>query len=296
MRPRSAALPLRTRLAHGANRSMQIGTINLHTPAVMGILNVTPDSFSDGGCFVKRDAAIRQAEAMAQAGAAIIDVGGESTRPGAAEVSEAQEIDRVVPIIEEIRAVTDVPVSVDSSKAGVMRAAVDAGAEMINDVRALQDSGALEAAASLQKPVCLMHMLGQPRTMQDSPSYENVTAEVASFLDKRLQACVDAGLDRALIVIDPGFGFGKSHAHNVELLANLRQLRRLGQPVMVGISRKSTLGFLTGRETSERMPASVAAALVAVMAGAEIVRVHDVAATVDALKVGQAVMEMRSTA
>jgi dihydropteroate synthase len=274
---------------------MQIGTINLHTPAVMGILNVTPDSFSDGGRFVERDAAIRQAEKMAQAGAAIIDVGGESTRPGAEDVSEAREIDRVVPIIEDIRAVTDVPVSVDSSKPGVMRAAVAAGAAMINDVRALQDSGALEEAAALQKPVCLMHMQGQPRTMQASPHYENVTAEVATFLEGRLQACVDAGLDRSLIIIDPGFGFGKTHAHNVELLANLRQLRSLGQPVMVGISRKSTLGYLTGRETNERMPASVAAALVAVMEGAEIVRVHDVAATVDALKVREAVMESKTT-
>lgn len=295
MRPRSADLPLRTNVARGANGSMQIGTINLHTPAVMGILNVTPDSFSDGGRFVERDAAIRQAEKMAQAGAAIIDVGGESTRPGAEDVSEAREIDRVVPIIEDIRAVTDVPVSVDSSKPGVMRAAVAAGAAMINDVRALQDSGALEEAAALQKPVCLMHMQGQPRTMQASPHYENVTAEVATFLGGRLQACVDAGLDRTLIIIDPGFGFGKTHAHNVELLANLRQLRSLGQPVMVGISRKSTLGYLTGRETNERMPASVAAALVAVMEGAEIVRVHDVAATVDALKVRQAVMESKST-
>jgi len=295
MRPRLADPPLRINVARGANGPMQIGTINLHTPAVMGILNVTPDSFSDGGRFVERDAAIRQAEKMAQAGAAIIDVGGESTRPGAEDVSEAQEIDRVVPIIEDIRAVTDVPVSVDSSKPGVMRAAVAAGAAMINDVRALQDSGALEEAAALQKPVCLMHMQGQPRTMQASPHYENVTAEVATFLEGRLQACVDAGLDRALIIVDPGFGFGKTHAHNVELLANLRQLRSLGQPVMVGISRKSTLGYLTGRETNERMPASVAAALVAVMEGAEIVRVHDVAATVDALKVRQAVMESRST-
>ena len=295
MRPRSADPPLRTNVARGANGSMQIGTINLHTPAVMGILNVTPDSFSDGGRFVERDAAIRQAEKMAQAGAAIIDVGGESTRPGAEDVSEAREIDRVVPIIEDIRAVTDVPVSVDSSKPGVMRAAVAAGAAMINDVRALQDSGALEEAAALQKPVCLMHMQGQPRTMQASPHYENVTAEVATFLEGRLQACVDAGLDRSLIIIDPGFGFGKTHAHNVELLANLRQLRSLGQPVMVGISRKSTLGYLTGRETNERMPASVAAALVAVMEGAEIVRVHDVAATVDALKVREAVMESKST-
>ena len=272
---------------------MQIGTLKLDFPAVMGILNVTSDSFADGGRFLATDDAMRQAEAMAEGGAAIIDVGGESTRPGAAEVSEQEEIDRVMPIIEAIRKKLDVPVSVDTSKATVMQAAVAAGAEMINDVRALRDDGALAAAVGLQKPVCLMHMRGQPRTMQDKPSYDDVTAEVAGFLEDRLRTCIDAGLDRELIVVDPGFGFGKSHSHNVELLANLRQLQKLGQPVLVGISRKSTLGDITGRDTDERMPASIAAAVIAVMSGAQIVRVHDVAETVDAVSVSRVIMEAK---
>ena len=270
---------------------MKIGILNIDIPAVMGVLNVTPDSFSDGGRFVQRDDAIRQAETMAQAGAAIIDVGGESTRPGAEEVSESEEIDRVVPIIEAIQRASDVPISVDTSKAGVMRAAVEAGASMINDARALRDPGALQAAAALQKPVCLMHMQGQPRTMQKNPEYEDVTTEVGEFLETRVQACVDAGISRTHIIIDPGFGFGKSHAHIIELLANLRQLQNLGQPILVGMSRKSMLGRLTGRDTSERLPASVAAAVIAVMSGAILVRAHDVAPTVDALKVTRAVME-----
>ena len=272
---------------------MQIGTLKLDIPVVMGILNVTPDSFTDGGRFLAPDDAMRQAEAMAMAGAAIIDVGGESTRPGATAVSEQEETDRVVPIIGAIRGSLDVPVSIDSSKAGVMRAAVAAGAEMINDVRALRDDGALEAAVALEKPVCLMHMQGQPRTMQEHPSYEDVSAEVANFLKDRIRICMDGGLKRELIIIDPGFGFGKSHSHNVELLANLRQLQDLGQPVLVGLSRKSTLGHLTDRGADERLPASVAAAVIAVMSGAQILRVHDVAETVDALKVSRAVMEAK---
>ena len=274
---------------------MFIGNINLDAPVVMGVLNVTPDSFSDGGRFIMRDDALRRAEAMLRSGAAIIDVGGESTRPGAENVSEDEEIGRVVPVIEAISDLTDAPVSVDTSKAGVMRAAVGAGAAMINDVRALQEPGALDAAAELQKPVCLMHMQGQPQTMQDMPQYTAVTAEVREFLAKRIQSCVDAGIDRELVVVDPGFGFGKTHAHNVELLANLRQLLDLGRPVMVGLSRKSMLGALTGREASERLPASIAAAVIALRSGADIVRVHDVAATVDALKVAQAVAEARLT-
>jgi len=270
---------------------MQIGTLEFDIPVVMGILNVTPDSFADGGRFLAPADAMRQAEAMADAGAAIIDVGGESTRPGAANVSEQEEMDRVVPIIAAIRKSLDVSVSVDTSKASVMRAAVGAGADMINDVRALREAGALDAAVDLQKPVCLMHMQGQPRTMQENPLYKDVTAEVAEFLEDRIRVCVAAGLNRELIIVDPGFGFGKSHSHNVELLANLRQLRDLGQPLLVGISRKSTLGHLTGRIAGDRLPASIAAAVVAVTSGAQIVRVHDVAETVDALKVGRAVME-----
>jgi dihydropteroate synthase len=272
---------------------MLIGNIKLDIPVVMGILNVTPDSFSDGGRFLMLDDALRQAELMLQSGAAIIDVGGESTRPGAEQISEDEEIGRVVPVIEAICEFTDVPVSVDTSKAGVMRAAVAAGAAMINDVRALQEPGAQDAAVELQKPVCLMHMQGQPGTMQEGPAYSDVVAEVTEFLATRIQSCVEAGMDRELIVVDPGFGFGKTQTHNVELLANLRQLLDLGRPVMVGLSRKSMLGELTGRETSERLPASIAAAVIALQSGASIVRVHDVAATVDALKVTQAVEEAR---
>ncbi len=257
----------------------------------MGILNVTPDSFSDGGRFTTPDSALRQAEAMAAAGAAFIDVGGESTRPGAESVGEQEELDRVIPVIEAIRGVTDVPVSIDTSKPGVMRAAAASGAAMINDVCALQLDGAIEAAVDLQIPVCLMHMQGQPRTMQQDPGYEDVVAEVAAFLEARVLASVEAGLDPDLIVVDPGFGFGKTHRHNIELLANLRQLQRIGRPVLVGLSRKSTLGELTARPVDDRLPASVAAAVVAVMKGARIVRAHDVQATVDALKVVEAVTE-----
>lgn len=257
----------------------------------MGILNVTPDSFSDGGRFDNPHIALQQAASMVEAGAAIIDIGGESTRPGAKVVGEQQEIDRVVPVIESIKAVTDVPISVDTSKPKVMREAVAAGASMINDVYALRADGALLAAANLQVPVCLMHMKGQPGTMQDDPQYDNVVTDVASFLTERIDACVAAGLGEDLVVVDPGFGFGKTHVHNVELLANLRQLRVRGRPLMVGVSRKSTLGALTNRELDERMPASVAAAVVAVMRGADIIRAHDVQATVDALKVAQAVLE-----
>ena len=258
----------------------------------MGILNVTPDSFSDGGRFDNPQIALRQAAMMAEAGAAIIDIGGESTRPGAKNVSEQEELDRVVPIIESVRAVTEVPISVDTSKPRVMRAAVAAGASMINDVYALQADGALAAAAELKVPVCLMHMRGEPRTMQDGPQYDDVVAEVASFLESRIEACLAAGLSEDLIVVDPGFGFGKTHDHNVELLANLRQLRVRDRPLLVGVSRKSTLGQLTERTINERMPASIAAAVVAVMQGAQIIRAHDVQETVDALKVVQAVMKM----
>lgn len=257
----------------------------------MGILNVTPDSFSDGGRFDNHHIALRQAATMAEAGAAIIDVGGESTRPGAQSVSPQEELDRIIPIIEAIQSVTDVPVSVDTSKALVMREAVAAGAIMINDICALRGEGALEAAADLQVPVCLMHMQGEPRTMQANPHYDDVVADVARFLDERIAACVKAGLPEELIVVDPGFGFGKTHLHNVELLANLRQLHVRNRPVLVGVSRKSTLGELTQREVHERAPASVAAAVVAVMNGADIVRAHDVHASVDALKVVQAVLE-----
>ena len=270
---------------------LRLGLLELPVPSVMGILNVTPDSFSEGGRFVGPEIARRQALKMVEEGAAIIDIGGESTRPGAASVGEQEELDRVLPVVEAVRSATHVPISVDTSKPRVMREAVAVGASMINDVRALQVDGALAAAADLKVPVCLMHMRGEPRTMQAAPRYANVVAEVAAFLGERVDSCVAAGLDLGLIIVDPGFGFGKSHAHNVELLANLGQLHVRDRPLLAGISRKSTLGRLTGRDTDERLPASLAAAVIAVMNGADIIRAHDVRATVDALKVAQAVLE-----
>lgn len=270
---------------------LNLGSLRIPAPAVMGILNVTPDSFSDGGCYDNPNIALRQAATMADEGAGIIDIGGESTRPGAAEVSVQQELDRVIPVIEAVRGISDVPISVDTSKPEVMRAAVAAGAAMINDVRALQEEGALAAAADLEVPVCIMHMQGQPRSMQEAPLYDDVVAEVAAFLEARIDACTRAGIAEELLIVDPGFGFGKTHAHNILLLANLRELAVRGRPLLVGVSRKSTLGELTQREVDQRMPASVAAAVVAVMQGAGIIRAHDVSATVDALRVARAVME-----
>lgn len=257
----------------------------------MGILNTTPDSFSDGGRFSALSEALAHAERMAEAGADIIDVGGESTRPGAAAVGEQEEIDRVVPVIEALRANLDIPVSVDTSKPGVMRAAVAAGAGMINDVRALRVAGALEAAVELQKPVCLMHMQGQPRTMQQDPRYDDVVVEVTQFLRERVAECAAAGLDEDLLVLDPGFGFGKTPEDNIELLANLRQLRDIGRPLLIGISRKSTLGAITGRDLEQRLSGSLAAAVMAVDRGASIVRVHDVAETVDAMRIARAIID-----
>ena len=270
---------------------LTLGSLRITAPAVMGILNVTPDSFSDGGRYNTFDVALRQAVAMAEDGAAIIDIGGESTRPGSAGVSLQEELDRVMPVIEAVRGATDTPISIDTSKAAVMREAVAAGAGMINDVFALRGEGALDVAAELGVPVCLMHMQGEPRTMQEAPVYEDVVAEVAAFLDQRIAECVSAGLPENLIVIDPGFGFGKTRDHNVELLANLRQLRVRERPLLVGVSRKTTLGDLTGRDVGDRTAASVAAAAMAVNNGAAIVRAHDVRETVDALRVVQAVIE-----
>jgi dihydropteroate synthase len=271
--------------------SLRLGALSLDCPAVMGILNITPDSFSDGGRFVRPTAALRHAEKMAADGAAIIDIGGESTRPGAESVGENEEIDRVVPVIESLRAAVGIPISVDTSKPAVMRAAVAAGAAMVNDVRALREPGALRAASALGTPVCLMHMQGEPRTMQDNPRYDDVVAEVTQFLQERVAECLDAGIDEERIVIDPGLGFGKSAGDNIVLLANLRQLSSLGLPVLIGISRKSTLGVITGRDVNARLPASVAAAVMAVERGASIIRAHEVAETVDALKIARAVME-----
>ncbi len=255
-------------------------------PQVMGILNVTPDSFSDGGEFVGREAAVDHALEMVEAGAAIIDIGGESTRPGAEAVTAAQELDRVMPIIEAIRQQTTVPISIDTSKPQVMQAAVAAGANLINDVRALQEEGALSMAASLQVPVCLMHMQGLPRTMQQAPHYEDgVVTEVFRFLQQRIAASQFSGIERSKIWVDPGFGFGKTLEHNLELLRGLEQFQPLEVPLLVGISRKSMIGALLGdAPVEQRLQGSVGAAVVAVARGAKIVRVHDVRETMEALK------------
>lgn len=270
---------------------MRLGTLTIPSPAVMGVLNVTPDSFSDGGQFCDCDAARHQAEKMAADGAAIIDIGGESTRPGAEDVSEQQELDRVMPVIEAVLAAVELPISIDTSKPRVMREAVAKGAAIVNDVYALQGEGAMAAAAELNVPVCLMHMQGRPRTMQQDPHYDDVAADVTTFLAERVAQCVAAGIAEDRIIVDPGFGFGKTHAHNVELLAKLRQLEVLGKPILVGMSRKTTLGELTGRDIDDRVAASVAAAVVAIMHGARIVRAHDVRETYDALQIAGAVLD-----
>lgn len=266
-------------------------TLDLDQPGVMGILNVTPDSFSDGGRFLDRDAAIRQAEAMLAAGASIIDVGGESTRPGAASVPAGQEADRVIPVIEAIAVRLDVAISVDTSKPAVMRAAVSAGATLINDIYALRQHGALEAVAEMDVAVCLMHMQGTPATMQVNPQYRHIPGDIIEFLRGRMAACQQAGIDPARLLVDPGFGFGKNDRQNLELLHNLRQVSQLGVPLLAGLSRKRLLGSLTGRSTDQRVFAGVAAAVMAVERGARIIRTHDVAETIDALRVTQAVME-----
>lgn len=255
----------------------------------MGILNVTPDSFSDGGDFFDLATSLRHAHAMVRDGADLIDVGGESTRPGAAPVDLAEELRRVVPVIRALSAELPVPISVDTSKPEVMEAAVAAGAGLINDVRALAAPGALEAAAGLGVPVSLMHMRGEPGTMQHVPRYGDVVGEVRAFLAQRVDACLEAGISQGQIVIDPGFGFGKTLEHNLALLAGLGEMTTLGMPLLVGISRKSMLGSVTGRGVGERLPASLAAAVLAVERGADILRVHDVAETADALKVLEAV-------
>ena len=267
--------------------------LDLDKPCVMGILNVTPDSFSDGGRFEAPDAALEQALKMQQDGAAIIDIGGESTRPGAAAVTLQQELDRVLPVIEVLSAELDIPISIDTSKPEVMSAAVAAGAGMINDVNALNAEGAVQAALDAAVPVCIMHMQGQPRTMQQAPVYKDVVAEVRQYLSDRLAACEAAGIPRQQLIVDPGFGFGKTLEHNLALLAELESFRALGVHLLVGISRKSMLGQITGRSVDERLAGSLAAAVMAVERGAGIVRVHDVAATVDALKFAFAVIQQR---
>ncbi|NOJ08155.1 dihydropteroate synthase [Vibrio splendidus] len=260
-------------------------TLVLDRPHVMGILNVTPDSFSDGGKFNSLDNALLQAERMIQAGVSIIDIGGESTRPGAPDVSLEEELARVIPVIKAIRAKFDVWISIDTSKAEVMRQAVEAGADLINDVRALQEPGALQAAAEGNVPVCLMHMKGQPRTMQASPVYDDVLTDVEAFLQERVEACEAVGISKEQLILDPGFGFGKTIEHNYHLLAHLEKFHTLGLPVLAGMSRKSMIFKLLDKAPADCMVASVTCATIAAMKGAQIIRVHDVEDTLEAMKI-----------
>lgn len=259
--------------------------LRLDRPRLMGILNVTPDSFSDGNRFPTARLAAEHGVRLVAEGADLLDVGGESTRPGASPVEVDEELGRVLPVVEMLSDLVDVPISVDTSKPEVMRAAVAAGASMINDVRALQRPGALEAVAALDVGLCLMHMQGTPATMQEAPAYTDVVAEVRDFLAARLAACAAAGIDLERITVDPGIGFGKTLDHNVALLRAIPQLAALGRPVLVGMSRKGMIGTLTGRPIAERTPGSVTAAVLAAQRGARLLRVHDVAATRDALAV-----------
>lgn len=267
-------------------------TLDLSRPVIMGILNVTPDSFSDGGQFFTQEAAIRQALRMYAEGAEIIDIGAESTRPGAASVSEQEELDRILPVLEAVRRECSAIVSVDTSTPAVMKEAAARGAGLINDVRALQREGALAVAAQTGLPVCLMHMQGEPGTMQANPHYDNVVQDIMRFFRERIAACSSAGIDKNNILLDPGFGFGKNLQHNVILLKNLSQFQVLGLPLLVGLSRKSMLGaILGGKPVDERLYASITAAAIAVMNGARIVRTHDVAATRDAVAIATAVCD-----
>ncbi|MGL4932810.1 MAG: dihydropteroate synthase [Aeromonas sp.] len=260
--------------------------LSLDRPHVMGILNVTPDSFSDGGNFNQFERAMTHARQMVSDGATLIDIGGESTRPGAPDVSEQEELDRVIPVITRIAAELEVMISLDTSKAVVMREGCQAGAHLINDVRALQEPGALRAAAEAAVPVCLMHMQGQPRTMQVEPHYDNLLEEVRAFFDARIAACQAAGIRREDLLLDPGYGFGKTLDHNYQLLAAQQELLDYGLPLLVGMSRKSMIGNLLGRPVGERLAGSLACALIGMQHGARIIRVHDVRETMDALRVG----------
>ncbi len=260
-------------------------SLDLSTPQVMGILNVTPDSFSDGGKYNSLENAMIQAEKMINAGVSIIDIGGESTRPGAPDVALEEELSRVIPVIKAIRERFDVWISIDTSKAEVMRQAIEAGADIINDVRALQEQGALEVAAESKLPVCLMHMQGQPRTMQANPHYDDLLKEVGEFLQERVQACEAKGMKKSQLILDPGFGFGKTLEHNYHMLAHLEQFHQFGLPLLAGMSRKSMLFKLLDKAPAECVAASVSCATIAAMKGAQIIRVHDFEQTLDAVKI-----------
>lgn len=263
-------------------------TLEFPDPCVMGILNVTPDSFSDGGKFIAPDAALVQVRQMIADGAAIIDIGGESTRPGAESVNETEELERVIPVIEAIRQESDIPISIDTSKAQVMRSAVRAGANLINDVYALRAEGALTVAAELDVPVCLMHMQGEPRTMQQSPIYDDLINDIKEYFETRIDACLEAGIKREQILLDPGFGFGKTPEHNLSLIKHLDQFSDLGLPILAGVSRKSTIGYILNKEVDDRLYGSIALSVIALCNGASVIRTHDVAATMDAIKIYQA--------
>ncbi|RZQ51371.1 dihydropteroate synthase [Pseudoalteromonas phenolica] len=264
--------------------------LDLNKPIIMGIVNVTPDSFSDGGSYNSVDAAFKQAMRLIEDGAEILDIGGESTRPGAPDVALKEELQRVIPVIKRIREASDCVISIDTSKAAVMEAAIEAGADIINDVRALQEPGALEVAAKYSDvPICLMHMQGQPRTMQANPTYENLISEINQFFEERVLACSKAGINQNRIILDPGFGFGKTLSHNFEILDKFNEFSTLGLPLLAGLSRKSMFGQLLNRETSERVAASLAGALLCAQKGAHIIRVHDVKETADVIGVWQAV-------
>ncbi|ELM3751551.1 dihydropteroate synthase [Aeromonas dhakensis] len=265
-------------------------SLSLERPHVMGILNVTPDSFSDGGHFNQLERAMTHARQMVAEGATLIDIGGESTRPGAPDVSEQEELDRVLPVVERMVRELDVMISLDTSKAAVMREGCAAGAHLINDVRALIEPGALAAAAAADVPVCLMHMQGQPRTMQAEPHYDDLLGEVRAFFDERIAACLTAGIAREQLLLDPGYGFGKTLEHNYQLLAQQESLLDYQLPLLVGMSRKSMIGNLLGRPVDERLAGSLACALIGMQRGARIIRVHDVRATMDALRTGWMVM------
>ncbi|MFA0084244.1 dihydropteroate synthase [Vibrio sp. 10N.261.51.F12] len=260
-------------------------TLHLDRPQVMGILNVTPDSFSDGGKFNSIENALVQAASMIQSGVSIIDVGGESTRPGAPEVTLEEELARVIPVIKAIREQSDVWISIDTSKAEVMRAAVDAGADIINDVRALQEPGALEVAAATNVPICLMHMQGQPKTMQANPSYDDLLGDVQVFLEERVAACEAVGIKREKLILDPGFGFGKTLDHNYHLLAHLDKFQQFGLPVLAGMSRKSMVFKLLDKAPHDTMVGSVTCAALAALKGAQIIRVHDTQETIEAMAI-----------